>query len=163
MYDALMVAWTMSDRVSLGMIGRICLKSLLKNITFPPKIGLHFVWSFIMSFGVLSKTSKQNLCPIGASSHIIRWACFNSCAALEPYLMPQIEFSSLGIGILKEMLCHLMQLLVQFSRVIVCCSTWMFFLFPHSRTKRTFLICCLSIPCWSFQISSSVHLYNYSD
>jgi len=54
-----------------------------------------------MSFRVMSKTLKQNLCVIGASSQMIRSATFNSYVASYPYSMLQIELSIIGIGILN--------------------------------------------------------------
>ena len=54
-----------------------------------------------MSFRVLSRTSKQNLCAVGASSQIISYAFFNNSNASDPCEMLQIEFSSVGTDILN--------------------------------------------------------------
>jgi len=95
------VALTISDLDPPGITSNICLKSPPNTMTFPPKTELSFVIPFIMSFRVLSRASKQNLCVIGASSQIISSAFFNNSDASDPCEMLHIECSSVGTGILN--------------------------------------------------------------
>ncbi|KAE9618103.1 hypothetical protein Lalb_Chr03g0042591 [Lupinus albus] len=73
------------ERRPLGTTRKICVKSTPKTTTFPPnKIEL-FVVVPIMSPRLLSDVSKQNLCVIGASYHIINnFVCFNKSANSDP-------------------------------------------------------------------------------
>ena len=85
----------------LGITGRICLKSPPKTIIFPPNIELDLFSFLIISFNVLSSASKQNLCAIGASSHIINSAYCNNSETSLPCWILQTEVSSVGTGILN--------------------------------------------------------------
>ncbi|KAF1892862.1 hypothetical protein Lal_00035506 [Lupinus albus] len=67
-----------------GNSGKICLKSPPKTTTFPANISESFVVVLIISPRLLSSASKQNLCDIGASSHIINFVCFSNPASSEP-------------------------------------------------------------------------------
>jgi len=95
------VALTISDMDPHGITRNICLKSPPNTMTFSPKTESSFVIPFIMSFRVLSRASKQNLCVIGASSQIISFSFFNNSDALDHCEMLHIECSSVGTGILN--------------------------------------------------------------
>ncbi|KAF1868049.1 hypothetical protein Lal_00033990 [Lupinus albus] len=73
------------ERRPLGTTRKICVKSPPKTTTFPPnKIEL-FIVVPIMSPRHLSYASKQNLCVIGASYHIINnFVCFNKSTSSDP-------------------------------------------------------------------------------
>lgn len=68
-----MAELTIIGLVPFGIAGSICQKSPPKTTTFPPN-GLSLFpsfWNLRISRIVLSSASKQCLCVIGASSHII--------------------------------------------------------------------------------------------
>jgi len=86
------VEWTISDLFPPGTTGSICLKSPPNTTVFPPKISFQgFPLTLIISFNDLSKASKQNLCAIGASSHIIHLVCFKSSANSVPFSILKIN------------------------------------------------------------------------
>lgn len=64
----------MSNRLSLGIICRICLKSSPKTTTFPQNGESALEEKFMMSLRLLSSASMQNLCVIGSSSQIMSFS-----------------------------------------------------------------------------------------
>ncbi|CAN1188484.1 hypothetical protein LINPERPRIM_LOCUS35422 [Linum perenne] len=55
-----------------------------------------------MSHIVLSTTSKDSLCIIGASSHTIRVALFSNSATSDPFFTVHVDKLSISRGILKR-------------------------------------------------------------
>ena len=99
--DELMLVWTTSYHVPLGIIGSICRKSPLSTTTFPPK-GISNLSSFFClnrSFKLRSRASKQYMCIIGASSHIISFVLIISSAKWLFGCMSHVENSSIVNGI----------------------------------------------------------------
>lgn len=83
------------------MIGSIYQKSPPNTMIFPPKIiELSFLTPMI-SLKLLSNTSKQCLCAIGASSHMINLVNFKSSTCSLPWWMLHIELSRVGTSILN--------------------------------------------------------------
>jgi len=95
MYDAFIVAWTMSEWLPFGTIGQICRKSPPKTIIFPPK-GTLFC---MMSLRLLSSALNANLWHIGASSQTISFVTFNNSANSLPWWILHVEFCVAGTGI----------------------------------------------------------------
>ena len=87
-----------------GITGKICLKSPPKTITLPPN-GISFALGLVVPITSLkdrSKASKQCLCIIGASSHIIKLVLINKAARSVPAVIEQKESSLRLIGIPKR-------------------------------------------------------------
>ncbi|KAG4939929.1 hypothetical protein JHK87_043800 [Glycine soja] len=55
----------------------------------------------IISFKVLFSTSKQNLCVISASSHVIKLVTLSNSANSFPWVILQTKSSKVGTGILN--------------------------------------------------------------
>lgn len=96
-----MVAKTISVVLALGTINKICLKSLPRTTTFPPKglCKLSSIKKHIISLSVLSRASNVNLLIIGALSHMIKVVCLKNAAFKLSCLIEQQESSFNNNGI----------------------------------------------------------------
>jgi hypothetical protein len=96
-----MDALTTAQRDPLRTIGKIWWKSPPRTTSLPPNgtIALAGCSSERISHKVLSRASKQCLCVIGASFHIISTYTFNSSANIVPRLMLHIPVSFKSKGI----------------------------------------------------------------
>lgn len=92
-YDEFSVACIMSLLFPFRMTGRICLKSSSRTIVIPPNGLSLFVGQLFdrRSCSVLSRSSKQYLFAIGASSHIISEVFSKSSATCVPLLIEPTE------------------------------------------------------------------------
>lgn len=91
-----MQAWMISVIVHFGMTGRNCSKSPPKTVVIPPNGRVESR----ISFNIWFTASTQSLCYIGTSSHMMRETCHMRSANFEFFLMLQVEFANILIGIL---------------------------------------------------------------
>jgi len=102
-FDELIDALRISYFDPFLTIGRICLKSTPKIITFPPNglylFSLHL--QRIKSYKLRSKTSKRYLFIIGTSSQIINLVSIRSFARRLPWAIIHVDSSVINNGIEK--------------------------------------------------------------